>query len=84
MNGSAYTSARMKTQGLYGVTYGRIEARAKLPYGPGIWPAFWMLGSDINTHPWPSCGEIDIMEYVGKTPDNIYGSLHGPGYNFAN
>ena len=59
--GSAYTSARLKTQGLFEHTYGRVEARIKLPFGQGIWPAFWMLGADIDTAGWPSCGEIDIM-----------------------
>jgi beta-glucanase (GH16 family) len=63
-----YTSARLKTQGLHAWTYGRIEARMKLPYGNGIWPAFWMLGADIQQNPWPSSGEIDIMEYIGREP----------------
>lgn len=77
-----YTSARMKTQGLFAVDYGRIEARIKLPFGQGIWPAFWMLGSNITTVGWPTCGEIDIMENVGFTPSIAYGSVHGPGnYN---
>jgi uncharacterized protein (TIGR03437 family) len=77
-----YTSARIKTEGLYGVEYGRIEARIKIPFGQGMWPAFWMLGSNITTVNWPACGEIDIMENVGFTPSIAYGSLHGPNnYN---
>lgn len=75
-----YTSARMQTKGLFSQTYGRFEARIKIPKGQGMWPAFWMLGSDIDTNPWPACGEIDIMENIGKEPAIIHGSLHGPGY----
>jgi beta-glucanase (GH16 family) len=74
-----YTSARLKTQGLFTQTYGRIEARIKIPAGQGMWPAFWMLGEDIPTVGWPKCGEIDIMENIGKEPDKLHGSLHGPG-----
>jgi len=73
-----YTSARMKTQGLFTQTYGRFEARIKIPEGQGIWPAFWMLGADIPAAAWPKCGEIDIMENIGKEPSSIHGSLHGP------
>lgn len=73
-----YTSARIKTQGLYDVEYGRIEARIKIPAGQGIWPAFWMLGNDINTNTWPSCGEIDVMENIGKEPSIVHGTIHGP------
>ncbi len=80
-SGSSFTSARIKTQGLFEQAYGRFEARIKLPWGPGIWPAFWMLGSDIETDPWPQCGEIDIMEYRGQQPNIIHGSVHGPGYS---
>ncbi len=54
----------------------RIEIRAKLPKGKGIWPALWMMGTDINTVDWPACGEIDIMEYLGRTPGVIYGTFH--------
>lgn len=79
--GAPYTSARLKTQGLFEQTYGRFEARIKLPWGPGIWPAFWMLGANIDTEPWPQCGEIDIMEYRGQEPHIIHGSVHGPGYS---
>jgi beta-glucanase (GH16 family) len=73
-----YTSARLKTQGLFAQTYGRIEARIKIPEGQGMWPAFWMLGQDISSAGWPRCGEIDIMENIGKEPATIHGSLHGP------
>ncbi len=75
-----YTSARMQTKGLFSQTYGRFEARIKIPKGQGMWPAFWMLGSDIDTNPWPACGEIDIMENIGKEPAIVHGSIHGPGY----
>ncbi len=80
-NGGSYTSARIKTQGLFDQAYGRFEARIRLPWGPGIWPAFWMLGANIDTVPWPQCGEIDIMEYRGQQPSLIHGSVHGPGYS---
>jgi beta-glucanase (GH16 family) len=80
---ASYTSARLLTKGRYAVKYGRIEARLKLPAGQGIWPAFWMLGDDVSTAGWPRCGEIDIMEYIGKTPDKVYFTLHGPGYSAA-
>ena len=80
---SYYTSARLKTQGLQNFQYGRIEGRLKVPPGAGLWPAFWMLGSDFNGSNWPDCGEIDIMEYIGKEPDLIFGTLHGPGYSGA-
>jgi beta-glucanase (GH16 family) len=79
-----YTSARLKTQGLYAVAYGRIEARIKLPVGQGIWPAFWMLGADVPTAGWPRCGEIDIMENIGREPSIVHGTVHGPGYSGAN
>ena len=75
-----YTSARLKTQGLFVQAYGRFEARIKLPSGQGIWPAFWMLGENIGVDGWPKCGEIDIMENVGKEPGTNHGSLHGPSY----
>ncbi len=81
--GSYYTSARLKTQGLQTFQYGRIEARLKVPSGAGLWPAFWMLGADFNGSNWPDCGEIDVMEYVGREPDLTMGTLHGPGYSGA-
>lgn len=80
---SYYTSARLISQGLQEFQYGRIEARIKVPKGKGLWPAFWMLGSSFNGNNWPDCGEIDIMEYVGREPDLIIGTLHGPGYSGA-
>jgi beta-glucanase (GH16 family) len=76
-----YTSARLTTKKSFTTTYGRIEARIKLPRGQGIWPAFWMLGADIDKSQWPSCGEIDIMENIGKEPSAIHGTIHGPGYS---
>ena len=76
-----YTSARLKTQGLFAQAYGRFEARIKIPFGQGIWPAFWMLGEDIAKVGWPRCGEVDIMENIGKEPTLIHGTLHGPGYS---
>lgn len=79
--GRAYTSARINTRGLFSQRYGRFEARIRLPIGQGIWPAFWLLGSDLTTVGWPQCGEIDIMEYRGQEPDRVHGSLHGPGYS---
>ncbi len=75
VGGFPYTSARLNSMGKISGTYGRIEARIKMPLGQGLWPAFWCLGADINTVPWPSCGEIDIMEHVNA--DNlIYGTMH--------
>ncbi|HEX7479178.1 MAG TPA: glycoside hydrolase family 16 protein [Polyangiales bacterium] len=79
-----YTSARLVTSGHYDVTYGRIEARIQIPQGQGLWPALWMLGKDIGTTGWPGCGEIDIMENIGKEPGTVHGSLHGPGYSGGN
>jgi beta-glucanase (GH16 family) len=77
--GSNYTSARIKTQYLQSWTYGRIEARMKLPTGQGVWSAFWMLGDDIVSAGWPKSGEIDIMENIGEAR-TVYGTVHGPGY----
>jgi len=76
--GLRYTSARLITRGLREFQYGRIEARMKLPYGQGIWPALWMMGSNGS---WPQCGEMDIMEFIGKTSDTVYQTVHGPGYS---
>ena len=78
-----YTSARLKTEGKFSQKYGRFEARIKIPRGQGIWPAFWMLGDDIKKIRWPDCGEIDIMENIGKEPSLVHGTIHGPGYNGA-
>lgn len=74
--GSDYTSARMITAGLKEFKYGRVDIRAKLPEGQGIWPALWMLGSDFWSTGWPNCGEIDIMEIVGHEPSKLYGTAH--------
>lgn len=79
--GRPFTSARITTKGKLDQAYGRFEARIKMPYGPGIWPAFWLLGSNIDEVSWPQCGEIDIMEYRGQEPHLIHGSVHGPGYS---
>jgi len=75
VGGMPYTSARLKTQGLKQFTYGRMEARIKVPLGQGLWPAFWMLGSNISSVSWPKCGEIDIMEQV-NTDSRTYGTAH--------
>lgn len=82
--GAQYTSARLLTKDLFEQRYGRFEARIRLPYGQGIWPAFWMLGADIDENPWPAAGEIDIMEYRGQEPTVLIGSMHGPGYSAGN
>ena len=80
--GSSYTSARLVTKGLFEQKYGRFEARMRLPYGKGYWPAFWMLGTDFEREAdWPACGEIDIMENAGAFPTATSSAIHGPGYN---
>lgn len=79
--GSGYTSARIITKQKFEQQYGRFEARMRLPYGKGMWPAFWMLGADIDVNEWPGAGEIDIMEYRGQEPTIVHGSVHGPGYS---
>jgi beta-glucanase (GH16 family) len=81
--GSSYTSARLTTKGLFDQAYGRFEARIRLPYGQGMWPAFWLLGANIDEVGWPQCGEIDIMEYRGQEPTMVLGTVHGPGYSGA-
>ncbi len=78
-----YSSARILTKGKFAQTYGRFEARLKVPVGKGIWPAFWTLGENITTKNWPHCGEIDIMEYLGHDTMTAYGTIHGPGYSGA-
>ena len=75
---STYTSTRITTRDKMEFQYGRVEARAKLPAGTGVWPAIWLLGSNIGEVGWPRCGEIDIMEYVGKAPGEVHTSLHTP------
>ncbi|MGZ0711330.1 carbohydrate binding domain-containing protein (plasmid) [Coraliomargarita sp. W4R53] len=80
-----YTSARLITENKVEALHGRIEARAQLPAGEaGIWPAIWSLGNDFRDVGWPRTGEIDIMEYVGKLPEEIFGTIHGPGYSGGN
>ena len=81
--GLSYTSGRINTKALFSQAYGRFEARIKTPYGAGIWPAFWMLGSNVDAITWPQCGEIDIMELRGQQPNIVHGSIHGPGYSGA-
>ncbi len=78
-----YTSARCNTQDKVEFIYGKIEARLRVPYGQGIWPAFWMLGADFPEVGWPQSGEIDIMEYIGREPMTTSGTVHGPGYSGA-
>jgi len=92
--GSGYTSARILTKGLFEQQYGRFEARIKLPFGKGMWPAFWLLGANIQEGPedpddpatvvWPFCGEIDIMENGGSRPTVVSGAVHGPEYSGGN
>jgi beta-glucanase (GH16 family) len=89
--GNNYTSARLTTQGLFEKEYGRFEARIKLPFGKGYWPAFWLLGvpetiivdGEEVLEEWPAVGEIDIMEYLGDEPTTVFGTLHGPNFSGA-
>lgn len=83
MESNDYTSARLITRGKADFTYGKIEIRAKLPGGRGLWPAIWMLGDNINKAGWPDAGEIDIMEHVGYEKDSIVGTIHTKAYNHA-
>jgi beta-glucanase (GH16 family) len=76
-----YTSARLKTGKLFSQKYGKFEARIRIPKGQGMWPAFWMLGDDISAAGWPACGEIDIMENIGRESGTVHGTIHGPGYS---
>ncbi|GAB6021279.1 hypothetical protein CHUAL_003898 [Chamberlinius hualienensis] len=78
-----YTSARLLTRGRFTQTYGRFEARMKLPKGGGLWPAFWSAGANSDTVGWPDCGEIDVMEMRGSDVTTILGTMHGPGYSGA-
>jgi beta-glucanase (GH16 family) len=82
--GSQYTSGRILTRDKFSQAYGRFEARIKIPYGQGMWPAFWMMGSNSGTVGWPTCGELDIMENIGKEPNIVHGTMHGPGYSGGN
>ncbi len=79
--GASYTSGRITTKNLFDQQYGRFEARMRLPYGKGMWPAFWLLGSNIDEVGWPQCGEIDVMENAGSSPATVSSAVHGPGYN---
>jgi len=76
-----FTSARLKTQKLFAQKYGKFEARIRIPKGQGMWPAFWMLGDDFPAASWPACGEIDIMENIGREPATVHGTIHGPDYS---
>jgi beta-glucanase (GH16 family) len=76
-----YSSGRIITKGKFDHKYGRFEARIKIPKGQGIWPAFWLLGNNIDSVGWPQCGEIDIMENIGREPSIVHGTIHGPGYS---
>ena len=78
--GCEYTSARLVSKDRVAFTYGLVQARIRLPTGRGIWPAFWMLGQDIDDVGWPQCGEIDVMENVGQDSTVVHGAVHGPGY----
>ena len=80
-NGSSFTSAKILTKGKFSQAYGRFEARIKVPGGSGLWPAFWLLGENVDVDGWPQCGEIDIMEYRRQEPTKVSGSIHGPGYS---
>lgn len=79
--GAGYTSARILSKDLQELQYGRFEARMKLPWGKGMWPAFWLLGANIDEIGWPFCGEIDVMENAGSKPTIVSSALHGPGYS---
>lgn len=79
-----YTSARLVTKGKFDRKYGRFEARIKIARGQGMWSAFWMLGSNIDTVGWSTCGEVDVMENIGREPLTVHGTIHGPGYSGAN
>lgn len=82
--GASYTSARLLTKGKFEQAYGRFEARIRVPYGQGMWPAFWLLGANSDSVSWPQCGEIDIMEFRGQEPSKMLGTVHGPGYSGGN
>ncbi|OAN64000.1 glycosyl hydrolase family 16 [Balneola sp. EhC07] len=82
--GANYTSSRITTQDKLEITYGRIEARIKTPFGQGLWPAFWLLGTSNSGEIWPQIGEIDVMELRGQQPTKIASTVHGPGYSAGN
>jgi len=81
--GCSYTSARLSTKDRVSLRYGLVQARIQVPDGRGVWPAFWMLGQDIDEAGWPQCGEIDIMEILGHDPAVLHATVHGPGYSGA-
>ncbi len=81
--GMDYSSARLTTRGAVEPGPGRVEARIRVPEGQGIWPAFWLLGTDFDTAGWPACGEIDILEVRGEDPGEVLTTVHGPGYSGA-
>jgi beta-glucanase (GH16 family) len=76
-----YTSARLSSEERFAQAYGKFTARIRIPGGQGLWPAFWLLGNDFQSKKWPGCGEIDVMENIGREPSTIHGSMHGPGYS---
>jgi beta-glucanase (GH16 family) len=82
--GNEFTSARLVTRGKFEPTYGRMEARLKVPAGRALWPAFWSMGVDPRTLGWPFCGELDVVEYIGSLPRTARGSAHGPAYAGGN
>ena len=82
LSGGTYTSARLKTQGLFSFMYGRIEAKMKLPESQGMWPAFWLLGNNIATVSWPACGELDVMEHINGSNSPLYAGGTPPGYDW--
>ena len=82
--GRHYTSARLISKGKFEFTYGVVKIRAKMPIGVGTWPAIWMMGADIDDLGWPACGEIDIMEHLGRDLNTIYGTVHYPGRSGGN
>ena len=77
---SGYTSGRITTANSYAFGYGKLEARIKIPFGDGLWPGFWLIGSNYATAVWPECGEIDILEAIGRVPSTVFSTIHGPGY----
>lgn len=79
--GAKYTSASINTKGKFEFTGGRVEVRAKLPEGRGVWPAIWTLGANIDRVSWPMSGEIDIMEYWGHDPKTVCANVHTADYN---
>jgi beta-glucanase (GH16 family) len=81
--GNDFTSGRLRTAGKASFTYGRVEAKLRVPPGQGLWPAFWMLGDTFSTTGWPGCGEIDVVEIIGREPARVHGTVHGASYHGA-